>query len=89
MIPSGVPARLIDGVAVAGISGLWVAQTGQYGLSDSKGAYLLLVRLGQAIPIDPARMVPGRLMPGWSGRLSVVWLTLSYQFGNGSSRLTS
>ena len=65
MIPVGVPDRLGDGIAAAGVSGLWVTQDEIGKMPDLRGAYVLVLRLDKTINIKFPRIAFDQLMPGW------------------------
>lgn len=73
MPPSGVPARLIDGIAVAGVSGPWVTDECVGSLDKTPGAYLLALRLRAAIDVGLSQAAPGRLAPGWYIYVGSAW----------------
>ena len=65
MTPVGIPDRLGDDIAAAGVSGLWVTPD-EIGKTPAFGcAYVLVLRLDETIQIEFPRVASDQLMPGW------------------------
>ena len=65
MTPAGLPDRIGDDIAAAGVSGLWVTPDEIGAMADFAGAYVLVLRLEEPIRIEFPRVASDRLMPGW------------------------
>jgi Uri superfamily endonuclease len=65
MTPVGIPDRLGDDIAAAGVSGLWVTPDEIGKTPAFGGAYVLVLRLDETIQIEFPRVASDQLMPGW------------------------
>ena len=57
--------RLAEDIAAAGVSGSWVERSNVESMSAFKGAYILALRLGEAVEFELPKTAACRLTPGW------------------------